>query len=106
MGLGNTITYYRKKRGFTQAKLAELADTGNRYISRIENGENTPKLPVLQAIADALEVPLWMLFYGQPDAAQRFLTLLEDCDPRGQTLLYELLAAEKKVLWKILQEKT
>lgn len=106
MNLGDAITFYRKQKGCTQAQLAEMAGTGNRYISRIENGVLTPKLPVLQAIADALEIPLWMIFYKQPDRTQKILALLEDCAPREQAALYELLEAEKRIIRKFFQEKT
>ena len=95
---GEQIALLRKQQRLTQEALAERADTTQRHISQIENGQQQPKLPMLQGIADALGLPLWMLFYGHPDTAQKILLLLTNCTEQEQIKLFEVLEALKPVL--------
>ena len=92
------IVLLRKQQGLTQEALAERADTTQRHISQIENGDQQPGLLMLQGIASALGIPLWVLFYGQPDHAQRVLFLLADCTELEQAKLFDVLEALKPVL--------
>ena len=47
----------RKAKGFSQEKLARLADVANNTITKIEAGKNqNPTLDTLKKIAKALEV--------------------------------------------------
>jgi XRE family transcriptional regulator, regulator of sulfur utilization len=48
----------RKAKGFSQAKLAELAQVNLRTIQRIEKGETLPRGYTLQSIARALDHPI------------------------------------------------
>jgi transcriptional regulator with XRE-family HTH domain len=95
---GEAIALLRRQQGLTQEALAERADTTQRHISQIENGQQQPKLSMLQGIADAFGIPLWVLFYGQPDHAQRILLLLADCTEQEQTRLLQALEVLKPVL--------
>lgn len=54
--LGNRIREARKKKNYTQQKLAEEADIGEVYLSEIERGTKMPSLKVFMKIADALNV--------------------------------------------------
>jgi len=95
---GEAIALLRKQQGLTQEALAERADTTQRHISQIENGNQQPGLFMLQGIADGLGVPLWVLFYGSPDFAMKILSLLEDCSEEEKTRLFDVLAALKPVV--------
>jgi len=55
--LGKKIKEFRKKRGITQERLAELAETSYKYIQRIE-GKNPPdvRLTTIIRLAKALKV--------------------------------------------------
>ncbi|MDD4295326.1 MAG: helix-turn-helix transcriptional regulator [Candidatus Omnitrophica bacterium] len=55
--LGIKIKHFRKKRGITQEKLAELLPTSCKYLQRIE-GKNPPdiRLSTLIKIAKALKI--------------------------------------------------
>ena len=53
--IGNSIRIVRKRRGITQAQLAELIDRSPVYISYLENGVKTPSLETLIDIINALE---------------------------------------------------
>ncbi|MFJ8827300.1 helix-turn-helix transcriptional regulator [Streptomyces sp. NPDC102467] len=53
---------WRRRRGLSQAQLAELIGTGQAAISRIENGRDVPTLPLLARIAEALECRVTVSF--------------------------------------------
>ncbi|WP_338696941.1 helix-turn-helix transcriptional regulator [Streptomyces sp. Q6] len=48
------VRRWRRERGLSQSRLAELIGTGQAAISRIENGKDVPTLPLLARIAEAL----------------------------------------------------
>ena len=54
--IGANIRFYRKKRGYTQEKLAEQADINEKLIGFYETGKRIPPVINLIAIAEALEV--------------------------------------------------
>lgn len=55
--LGKKLKHYRKKCGYTQEKLAELADIDYKYLQRIE-GKNPPavKIDTIEKISKALSI--------------------------------------------------
>lgn len=53
---GEKIKELRKKRGFTQNKLAELCNMYESQIRKYESGSVRPKIETLQKIANALDV--------------------------------------------------
>jgi len=102
---GETIALLRRQQGMTQEALAERADTTQRHISQIENGDQQPGLPMLQGIAEALDVPAWVLLYGQPTIAMKIVSLFTDCAEEEQTRLFDMLAALKSVVRQHLTAK-
>lgn len=48
----------RTRRGFSQEKLAELADLDRTFVSMIERGKRHPTLETAKSLAEALDVPL------------------------------------------------
>ena len=60
--LGNRIKNRRLELGLTLKEVAKLVGVASSTIQRYENGSiDNPKLPVLQAIASALNVnPVWL----------------------------------------------
>lgn len=54
--LGQRIRYYRKKRGLTQEKLAELAELHPTYIGQLERGEKNPSIETIYKISIALQI--------------------------------------------------
>ena len=91
---GESIALLRKQRGLTQESLAERADTTQRHISQIENGDQQPGLPMIQGIAEALDV----LLYEHPSTAVKILSLFADCSEEEQARLFDILAALKPVV--------
>ena len=59
--IGANIRYYRKKRRYTQEKLAELADINEKSISAYENDTRIPPIFTLMEIAQALDVTMEQL---------------------------------------------
>ena len=55
--IGLNILYYRKMKGYTQEKLAELASYSRNHIQQIETAATIPSVDALLDIAQALEIP-------------------------------------------------
>lgn len=56
--IGLKISYYRKRKGLTQAQLAELVGISTNYLGMIERGNNgqSYSMEVLLKLAEALDV--------------------------------------------------
>jgi transcriptional regulator with XRE-family HTH domain len=73
--IGTALRLCREKKGFSLARLAELAATGKSQLSKYENGRELPKLDSLARVLDALDMEPLRLFYlagwlarGMPEA--------------------------------------
>jgi transcriptional regulator with XRE-family HTH domain len=60
--IGRRIRQYRRRMALTGAELAEAARISRSMLSKLETGQISPSLATLQAISDALKVPLATLF--------------------------------------------
>ena len=57
--LSKNLKKLREKKGFSQDRLAKIADVGNNTVIKIEHGDNkNPTLETLKKLADALGVSL------------------------------------------------
>ena len=65
--IGEKIKLYRKKRGLSQDRLAELVNMEMKSLSRIESGHNYPQCENLVAIANALDVAPWQLYFSEEE---------------------------------------
>ncbi|MET8288433.1 MULTISPECIES: helix-turn-helix domain-containing protein [Streptomyces] len=63
------VRFWRQQRSMSQARLAELAGTGQAAISRIESGRDQPTLALLERIASALDCQLRVTFTSDSEAA-------------------------------------
>jgi len=52
----------RKKKGFTQEKLAEIANISLRYIAMLELGKSFPSGDMVEKLAKALDIQAFQLF--------------------------------------------
>ena len=59
---GQRVRELRAEREVTQEDLAERVGIFRTYMSRIETGVANPTLTLIQALADALKVPVTALF--------------------------------------------
>jgi transcriptional regulator with XRE-family HTH domain len=64
--LAKNMKEHRRKRGLTQAKLAEKADITTQYIAMIEVSRKFPTPEMLERIAGALEIETYQLFSADP----------------------------------------
>ncbi len=54
----NRIRKFRKQRGLSQEKLAELVDSSREHINRMESGKDNISLSYFIKLAEAFEVSL------------------------------------------------
>jgi transcriptional regulator with XRE-family HTH domain len=59
---------YRKLRGVSQMKLAELCDTATSYIGQIEIGDKFPSIEMIEKMAKSLQIPPHLLFLDEHEA--------------------------------------
>ena len=60
--LGQKIKFFRFRKQFSQAELAEKANISITFLSNIERGNNFPQTGTLCNLAKALDVEVWELF--------------------------------------------
>lgn len=61
MQYARALKVIRATRGLTQSDLAERSGLNRSQIAQIESGRRVPALKALEALADALEVPMYLL---------------------------------------------
>lgn len=54
--LGQKIRQVRKKRGYTQRALAQIANVGGAYLGEVERGMKMPSLNIFIRLIEALDV--------------------------------------------------
>lgn len=64
VAIGREVKNYRKQHNITVAELAKSTGLSIGMLSKIENGMTSPSLTTLQALANALSVPLTSFFRG------------------------------------------
>lgn len=58
----NNLRGYRRKRGLTQEKLAEMVEVSTHHIGMIELTRNFPTFDLIERIAKALDIEIYELF--------------------------------------------
>lgn len=86
--LGAKIKEYRKSRGLTQEKLAEIIDVNQRQLTRIESGENYPSAETFEKICLALEI--------SPDAFFKFEWQIKEAILKTGTYNVPVMSLVKK----------
>ena len=102
-GIGLRVRRIRNAKKMTQEKLAEYADISTVYISHIETGCAKPSLPVVVAIADALDVRVDALLYDEPRggtniAVDEIAAVLATCDTAQLQIIADIVRATKQSL--------
>ena len=62
--IGQNIRTERLKKGWTQEKMAEVANCSWRYVQMVEQGRNIPSIRWLNNLAEKTKVPL-ARFFGE-----------------------------------------
>jgi transcriptional regulator with XRE-family HTH domain len=91
MLIGERLRKLREDKGLSQGDIEHAAGLLRCYTSRVEHGHTVPSLETLERFADALNVPLYLLFYaGEGAPATPHLTtrrsleeLAEEAGPSG-----------------------
>jgi len=63
---GKKVRELREKRGWSQEKLAEIADLHRNYVGNVERGEQNISIDNIEKIAHALGIKPAKLFDGIP----------------------------------------
>ncbi|MGE0155436.1 MAG: helix-turn-helix domain-containing protein [Geobacter sp.] len=99
--LGERIRQFRKAKGYTQERLAEMVGVEPRHISRIEGGYNSPSIERLAKISEALEVLIRELFDYMylNDSADRLKDIegaIDGMSEEYQKIIYKIVRAFEK----------
>jgi transcriptional regulator with XRE-family HTH domain len=65
----NNMKKYRKEKGLTQERLAELCGTDPAYIGQLETGRRCPSMVYIEKIAAALKIAPYLLLYDESSPA-------------------------------------
>ena len=68
VAIGRELRALRQQQGLTVADLAQRAGLSGGMLSKIENGQASPSLTTLQALAQALQIPLTAVFRSYEEA--------------------------------------
>ncbi|OWY74330.1 helix-turn-helix transcriptional regulator [Pantoea sp. AMG 501] len=69
MNVGQAIKLCRTQRGISQTDLAQQAECSVSYLSMLENNKRDPTLSTLEGIADALGIPVSIIFFLAAEAS-------------------------------------
>jgi len=78
--LGKNIKFFRYRKEYSQADLAEKADISITFLSNIERGLKYPKPDILSKIAESLEINVFELFKKDiiPDDSKEIIYRLSE----------------------------
>ncbi len=63
MVIGDRIRALREAKKLSQGDIEKRSGLKRSYISRVENGHTVPSVETLEKLAQALDLPLYQLFY-------------------------------------------
>ena len=94
--MGERVKRFRKRKGWTQAELADEMGISNVTISHIECGTNKPELNTVVNLANALDVTVDMLLCDSLDAAsvpyhKDLAELMQSCSVGELRLLAQVI---------------
>ena len=103
--VGKMIAKVRKDRGYSQQQLADKLNLSKQAVSNYETGKREPDYVTLEAIADALNVPMTMLI--SPEDQERALNEIYATYETGkklQAIGQQLTAPSRSPEWLVLSE--
>jgi transcriptional regulator with XRE-family HTH domain len=63
MIIGERLRQLREEKKFSQGDIEKRTGLLRCYVSRVENGHTVPSIETLEKLANALETPMYRLFY-------------------------------------------
>lgn len=103
--VGKMIAKVRKDRGYSQQQLADKLNLSKQAVSNYETGKREPDYVTLEAIADALNVPMTMLI--SPEDQERALNEIYATYETGKKFQdggQQLTAPPRSPEWRVLSE--
>jgi len=94
--LANNIKTYRRKCGFSQDKLAELANISSQYLATVETCRKFPTPEVLDLLAEALGIETHELFSSVPSPQTELEKLRKDIIGEVVQAIKQSFAEESK----------
>jgi len=94
--LANNIKAYRRMRGFSQDKLAELAGISSQYLATVETCRKFPTPEVLDLLAEALGIETHELFSSTPSPQSELEKLRKDIIGEVVQAIKQSFAEENK----------
>lgn len=71
MSFSENLKYWRIKKGMTKRKIAEMLGCSVQSYAQYENGKRKPKIETIKRFADALGVPVSVLFDIEHETVQK-----------------------------------
>ena len=100
--ISKRIQHYRHLAKLTQEQLADLVNTSDTYIRKLESGDRLPSLDMLLKLSSALNTtPNHLLLSSSvlgKNINSSILDLLSDCTPTEFFILYENMSNLKDLL--------
>jgi len=88
--IGDRLRTIRESKNLSQGDIEQRTGLLRCYTSRVENGHTVPSLDTLQKYAQALEIPLYQLFYDGEEAPKKIKGLSLDGEKLSNTERREL----------------
>lgn len=103
ISIGQKIKSIRRRKGYTQAKLAEFIGRSSTYVSYIEGGFRTMSLETFVLIANALNATADEILEDNLEntvkvSNHEFATILMDCSDYEKKVLFDVATATKQAL--------
>lgn len=106
VAIGKRVKKFRKERGLTQEKLAELLNISVPYMSNIENGKTKFSMPVLVSLINSLDITADMLLFEQITSKGKVHSMvlkevnevLMDCTEVQMQMIGDSVRSTKKLL--------
>ena len=100
--IGQRIRFYRKKKGLSQERLAELCDFHPTYIGQLERGEKNASIESIYRLTKGLEIPITQLL-EDIDTMERSCNVSLEIYHLCQKLPEKKQKAIKKILEEIME---
>jgi transcriptional regulator with XRE-family HTH domain len=90
---GRQVKALRLARGLSQAQLADMINVSDEWIRRIERGEGSPSLDTVEALAQAFQEDVSVLFGGKGSATMVPAPLLQEISQMDEAEIEWISAA-------------
>jgi len=103
--VGKMISKIRKDRGYSQQQLADKLSLSKQAVSNYETGKREPDYVTLEAIADALNVPVTMLISSEDqEQALNEIYATYEAGKKLHATGQQLTAPSRSSEWRTLSE--